>query len=91
MERIGSWQKLGIQMDKRMGICIITSRETDHERLTAWQRLQSAKRKKRKSLIVHANEISIVESALTLADFTGLELIIPSLRGQDATAAIQEL
>jgi mannitol/fructose-specific phosphotransferase system IIA component (Ntr-type) len=34
---------------------------------------------------------SPIESTLVLADFTSSELIIPSLRGQDATAAIQEL
>jgi hypothetical protein len=48
MKKIGAWQKRGIQMDKRMGICIITSRETDNEKLTAWQRLQSAKRKRKR-------------------------------------------
>jgi nitrogen PTS system EIIA component len=38
-----------------------------------------------------ANNPSPIKSALVLADFTSPELIVPSLRGQDATAAIQEL
>jgi mannitol/fructose-specific phosphotransferase system IIA component (Ntr-type) len=38
-----------------------------------------------------ANEISPIEPAFTLADFTSLRLIIPFLSGQEATAAIREL
>src|SRR5436309_3173038 len=46
----------------------------------------------KKSLLqMQSNSASSPGGSLTLADFTSRELMIPTLRGQDAAAVIQEL